>query len=197
MSTQVALRVGRLPDAQIIDALRVPTPEPATPPAVIVRKLGWSAAGIALFGIALRTAAEQASPDLGHLVWSAALPMSLLLSWAVCVPALYILWAARQQGIGLAHCVQAMAEAVSTTGACLASTAPLLWFFAVTAPMSRVVPPLGFLFTALALVAAGVEFGKSLRRSGAQLSGRAQAGFLALVLLTFLQFASSAHLHWF
>jgi hypothetical protein len=180
-------------------ALSAAAPPPAVviSPGAAVALLTRAAVGTALFGFALRTAAERALPGPGHLIWAAALPATLFLAWLVSLPALYILWAAREPSVGIAHVMQATADALGTVGACLASTAPILWFFAVTAPQSRILSPLGFLFTAFALIGSGVVFGNSLRRMRVPIHGLVQLAFLGLVLLTFLEFASRAGLHWF
>jgi hypothetical protein len=170
---------------------------PASTPAITPSQLCWATGGVALFGFALRTSAEKAAPDLHHLAWSMALPGALLLAWVVCLPALYILWAAKQPHVMAAHCIQAAAQALRTAGACMASTAPVLWFFSVTAPESRLLAPLGWAFTALALAASGAVFGASLRRGGAKLRVSTQLAFIALVTATFIQFGHAAGLHWF
>jgi hypothetical protein len=151
---------------------------------------------MALFGFALRTAVSPEGLGAEHLGWSLALPGATLLTWALCLPALYILWASRQEGLSAARCGQAALEAVETSGKCLASTAPILWFFAATAPESRVVAPLAFVFTGLALVAGGAVFGDSLRRHGAPFSGFTKVAFLGLFFITFAQCARGLGLRW-
>jgi hypothetical protein len=161
-----------------------------------VRPLAVGLGGAALFGFALRTAVTHEGLGLTHLGWALALPAVTLLAWALCLPALYILWATRQQGLGAAHCAQAALEAIHTVGLCLASTTPILWFFAATAPASRIASPLAFLFTVLALVASGHAFSQALRRHGASFTGSTRLAFLVLHAITFAQCARGAGLFW-
>ena len=107
----------------ILDAERV-AEVPAAPSAT-VSKLARASVGTALFGLALRSAAEKVTPDWGHLGWAGALPAAVLLSWGVCLPALYILWAAKQREVGIAHCMSATAEAIATTGMTLLALCPV------------------------------------------------------------------------
>jgi hypothetical protein len=161
-----------------------------------VRPLAIGLGGAALFGFALRTAVTHEGFSVTHLGWAFALPAVTLLAWALCLPALYILWATRQPGLGAAHCAHAALEAVHTLGLCLASTTPLLWFFAATAPESRIVSLLAFLFTVLALVASGHAFSQALQRQGASFMGSTRLVFLALHAITFAQCAHGAGLFW-
>lgn len=161
-----------------------------------VRPLALGLGGAALFGFALRTAVTQEGFGAAHLGWAFALPAISVMAWALCLPALYLLWAIRQPGLGAAHCARAALEALHAAGVCLASTTPLLWFFAATAPESRVASPLAWLFTVLALVASGHAFTQALQRHGARLQGATRIGFLALHAVTFAQCAHGAGLHW-
>jgi len=160
-------------------------------------QLGKALAGMALFGFVLRTASEQAIPGLGHLAWAVGLPGALGLAWLICLPALYIFWASKEDGVGAREYLSAAAAAIVALGAALASTAPMLWFFAVTAPHSRTVAPLAFLFMGLALSASGAIFGSRLRAFGGKLSHLASWSFLMLLILTFAQFAHLYGIHWF
>lgn len=161
-----------------------------------VRPLAVGLGGTALFGFALRTAVSHEGFSLLHLEWALALPAVTLLAWALCLPALYILWATRQPGLGAVHCAHAALEAVHTVGLCLASTTPLLWFFAATAPESSIGAPLAFLFTVLALVGSGHAFTQALQRHGASFSGPTRVAFLTLHAVTFAQCAHGAGLYW-
>jgi hypothetical protein len=161
-----------------------------------VRPLAVGFGGTALFGFALRTAVTHEGFSVTHLGWALALPAVTLLAWALCLPALYILWVTRQPGLGATHCAHAALDAIHTTGMCLASTTPLLWFFAATAPESRIVSPLAFLFTALALFASGHAFSQSLQRNGAPLTGFSRVAFLTLHAVTFAQCAQGIGLSW-
>ena len=80
-----------------------------------VRPLAMGLGGMALFGFALRTAVTHEGFSLTHLGWALSLPVVALLAWALCLPALYILWATRQPGLGAAQCVQAALEAIPTS----------------------------------------------------------------------------------
>jgi hypothetical protein len=161
-----------------------------------VRPLAVGLGGTALFGFALRTAVTHEGFSLTHLGWALSLPAVTLLAWALCLPALYILWATRQPGLGAAQCVQAALEAIHTLGLSLASTTPLLWFFAATAPESRIASPLAFLFTVLALVAGGHAFSQGLQRHGASFAGSTRIAFLTLHAITFAQCAHGVGLFW-
>ncbi|MDY7231361.1 hypothetical protein [Hyalangium rubrum] len=161
-----------------------------------VRPLAIGLGGIALFGFALRTAVTHEGFSAAHLGWAFALPAVSLMAWALCLPALYILWATRQPGLGAAHCAQAALEALHTLGLCLASTTPILWFFAATAPESSIASPLAFLFTLLALVASGHTFSLALQRYGASFAGYTRVAFLALHAITFTQCARGTGLYW-
>jgi hypothetical protein len=161
-----------------------------------VRPLAVGLGGSALFGFVLRTAVTHEGLSLAHLGWAFALPAVTLLAWVLCLPALYILWATRQPGIGASQCIQAALEAIHSVGLCLASTTPILWFFAATAPESRVVSPLAWLFTVLALVASGHTFTVALQRHGASLAGMTRLCFLALHAVTFAQCAQGSGLYW-
>jgi hypothetical protein len=161
-----------------------------------VRPLAIGVGGTALFGFVLRTAVTHEALSTAHLGWALALPAVTLLTWVLCLPALYILWATRQPGIGAVHCMQAALEAVHSVGLCLASTTPILWFFAATAPESRVVSPLAWLFTVLALVASGHTFTQALQRHGASFTGFTRLCFLALHAITFAQCARGSGLSW-
>jgi hypothetical protein len=161
-----------------------------------VRPLAIGLGGAALFGFALRTAVTHEGLSVTHLGWAFALPAVALLAWALCLPALYILWATRQPGLGAAHCVHAALEAIHTLGLSLASTTPLLWFFAATAPESHIVSPLAFLFTVLALLASGHAFSQALERHGASLVGSTRVAFLVLHAITFAQCAHGVGLSW-
>ncbi|XXF78030.1 hypothetical protein P2318_34035 [Myxococcaceae bacterium GXIMD 01537] len=160
------------------------------------RPLTLGTGGLALFGFALRAAVTREGLGAGHFGWALALPATALLAWALCLPALYILWVSRQPGVSAAACGQAALEGLETSGLCLASTAPILWFFAATAPESSVVAPLAFVFTGLALVAGGSTFGAALRRHGAPFQGFAQLAFLGLHAITFAQCAHGLGLRW-
>lgn len=182
-----------------------PAPSPAPPgtttaPAADARRdllsLLVALGGTAVFGFALRTAAEHAVPGLGHLSWSAAYAFALLLAWAVCLPALYVFWASRQEALGARECVGAALDAFGSTGAALASTAPILWFFSVTAPHSRILSPLALAFAGLALLAGGAVFGARLRAAGGKLGFVAQWAFAALVAVSFVQFAHLTGIRW-
>ncbi len=165
----------------------------ALPPA---RPLTLGVGGMALFGFALRTAVSHEGLGAAHFGWALALPGTALLTWALCLPALYILWASHQESLTMARCGQAALEALETSGKCLASTAPILWFFAATAPESSVVAPLALLFTGLALVGGGAVFGEALRRHGAPFSGFTKLAFLGLFAITFMQCARGLGLRW-
>jgi len=196
-----------LPVATPAETPAVTAPSPSAvaatvlPRAVDLRRglltLAQAVAGTAVFGFALRTAAEHAIPGLGHLAWAAAYAGALVLAWAVCLPALYVFWASRQEGLGAKECVGAALDAVGSTGAALASTAPILWFFSVTAPHSRILSPLSLAFAALAMVAGGAVFGARLRELGGRLGVVAQWGFAALVAVSFVQFAHLTGIRWF
>lgn len=170
-------------------------------PAVDLRKglvtLAQAVGGTAVFGFALRTAAERAVPGLGHLAWAGAYALSLVLAWAVCLPALYVFWASRQEGLGARECAASALSALGSTGAALASTAPILWFFSVTAPHSRLLSPLGLAFAALAMVAGGAVFGTRLRGLGGRLGAVSQWAFAALLAVSFVQFAHLTGIRWF
>jgi hypothetical protein len=161
-----------------------------------VRPLAIGLGGTALFGFALRTAVTHEGFSATHLGWAFALPAVTCLAWALCLPALYILWATRQPGLEATHCAQAALEAIHTVGLCLASTTPILWFFAATAPASRIGSPLAFLFTLLALVASGRAFTQALQRHAASFTGAPRLAFLALHAITFAQCAHGAGLSW-
>lgn len=161
-----------------------------------IRPLAIGLGGSALFGFALRTAVTHEGFSLTHLGWALSLPAVALLTWALCLPALYILWATRQPGLGAAQCVHAALDSVHTLGLSLASTTPLLWFFAATAPESRIASPLAFLFTVLALLAGGHTFSQALQRHGASFTGYTRVAFLALHAITFAQCAHGAGLSW-
>jgi hypothetical protein len=161
-----------------------------------VRPLAIGLGGTALFGFALRTAVTHEGFSATHLGWAFALPAITLLAWALCLPALYILWVTRQPGLGATHCAHAALEALHTLGLCLASTTPLLWFFAVTAPESRIASPLAVLFTALALLSSGHAFSQALQRHGASFTGLTRAAFLLLHAVTFAQCAQGVGLSW-
>ncbi len=161
-----------------------------------IRPLAIGLGGAALYGFALRTAVTHEGLSATHFGWALALPAVALLSWVLCLPALYILWATRQPGLGASHCMHAALEATHTLGLCLASTTPLLWFFAATAPESRVASPLAFLFTVLALVASGHVFSEALQRHGASFTGATRVAFLSLHAVTFAQCAHGAGLSW-
>jgi hypothetical protein len=150
--------------------------------------------GMGLYGFALR-AALGGELSAEHARFAAALPAAFVAAWAI--TSLYLLWAARHEGVSLRQCVQAIADATVTAGLCLASTAAIVWFFAATAPASSVPKALGFSFTGIGFLAAGVEFGKSLRAQGAPLNGRTELMFLGLTLVTFTHFAAGAGLRWF
>jgi hypothetical protein len=159
-----------------------------------VRPLAVGLGGTALFGFALRTAVSHEGASLTHLSWALALPAVTLLSWALCLPALYILWATRHPHVGASHCLLAAKDAVHTLGLCLASTTPILWFFAATAPESRISSVLAFLFTALALYSCVHAFVQALQRQGASLTGFPRLAFLSLHVITFAQCAHGAGL---
>jgi hypothetical protein len=159
-----------------------------------VRPLAVGLGGTALFGFALRTAVSHEGLSVTHFSWALALPAVTLLSWALCLPALYILWATRHPQVGAHHCLHAAREAVHTLGQCLASTTPILWFFAATAPGSRIGSVLAFLFTGLALLGCVHVFVQSLQRQGAALTGFPRLAFLCLHTLTFAQCAHGAGL---
>ncbi|HEY3445368.1 MAG TPA: hypothetical protein VGK67_03345 [Myxococcales bacterium] len=189
---------------EILDAGPVPASVPATTTtttAADVRRgvvtLLQAVGGTAIFGFALRTAAEHAIPGLGHLAWAASYAGALLLAWAVCLPALYVFWASHQEGLGAKECVGAALDAFGSSGAALASTAPILWFFSVTAPHSRILSPLALAFAALALAAGGAVFGTRLRGLGGRLGFVAQWAFAALVAVSFVQFAYLTGIRWF
>ncbi len=176
-----------------------PHPEPLPPLTWDhgLRRTALSLAGMAIFGFALRTSAERAAPGLAHLTWSLAMPLTFALAWVVCLPAFYIFYASREPNLGAGQSLRAALEAIFAVGAALASTAPVLWFFAVTAPQSHILAPLGLLLTGLALIAGGAIFGSSVRRLGGQLGRGLQWIFLGLLVATFVQFASLAGIHWF
>jgi hypothetical protein len=161
-----------------------------------IRPLAIGLDSSALFGFALRTAVTHEGFSLTHLGWALSLPAAALLSWALCLPALYILWATRQPGLGAAQCVHAALESIHTLGLSLASTTPLLWFFAATAPESIIASPLAFLFTVLAMLAGGHAFTQALQRHGASFTGYTRIAFLALHAITFAQCAHGAGLSW-
>lgn len=161
-----------------------------------LRPLAGGLGGAALFGFALRTAVTHEGFSLTHLGWAFTLPAVALLAWALCLPALYILWATRQPGLGAAECAQAALEAIHTLGLSLGSTTPLLWFFAATAPESPIASPLAFLFTVLALIAGGHAFSQALQRHGGAFTGSTRLTFLVLHAITFIQCAHGAGLSW-
>ncbi|MGC4121646.1 MAG: hypothetical protein QM765_45120 [Myxococcales bacterium] len=182
------------------------SPSPASIPVAVPAPVdlrgglvSWAQAigGTALFGFALRTAAEHALPGLGHLTWAASYAGALLLAWAICLPALYVFWASRQEKLGARECLGAALDAFGSSGAALASTAPILWFFSVTAPHSRILAPLALVFAGLALVAGGAVFGTRLRALGGRLHFLAQWAFAALVAVSFVQFAYLTGIRWF
>ncbi|WP_224240642.1 hypothetical protein [Hyalangium gracile] len=161
-----------------------------------IRPLAIGLGGAALFGFALRTAVTHEGLSVTHLGWAVALPAVTLMAWALCLPALYILWATRQANLNAAHCARAALDAVHTLGLCLASTTPLLWFFAATAPESSIASPLAFLFTGLALVASGHAFSQALAHHGASFTGATRVAFLVLHAITFAQCARGVGLFW-
>jgi hypothetical protein len=87
-------------------------------------------------------------------------------------------------------------DAIAHAGAAAASTAPILWFFAVTAPESSVVIPLGIAFTGLALFAGGAAFVRTLEAADLRPREWALASGFGLFVLTFFQLADSAGLRW-
>jgi hypothetical protein len=92
--------------------------------------------------------------------------------------------------------VRAAVEGIANAGACAASTAPILWFFTVTAPESSVVVPMGIAFTGLALFAGGAAFVHTLEAAELRPREWALASGFGLFVLTFLQLADSAGLRW-
>ena len=187
-----------------MEAATVPLPAPAASPpafspealAALPRSLALPVAGMAVFGFALRSTVERDLPGLQHLAWSALLPATLILAWLVCLPALFIFLVAREQQATLGLCARATLEALKIAGFGLASTAPMLWFFAVTAPHSHILQPLGLALTAFALMAGGSAFAGVFREAGVALSSRARLGHLALVALVFVRFATGSGLSW-
>src|SRR5688572_10578797 len=113
----------------VLPPLLVTAPREVTlPPPLSLRQLGLSLAGLGAFGLTLRSAAGGASA-IEHLTWPVLLPLTLVLSFMVTLPAFYLLWATRHEEVRLGHCLHAVARALITAAACLASTAPILWFF--------------------------------------------------------------------
>ncbi|ADO68203.1 hypothetical protein [Stigmatella aurantiaca] len=159
-----------------------------------MRPLAVGLGGSALFGFALRTAVSHEGLSVTHLSWAFALPAVSVLSWALCLPALYILWATRHPNVGASHCVLAARDAFHTLGLCLASTTPILWFFAATAPGSQISSVLAFLFTSLALFSSVHAFVQALQHQGASLSGFPRLAFFCLHTITFAQCAHGAGL---
>lgn len=183
-----------------------PLNPPAGPPraaaissslAALPRSLALPVAGMGLFGIALRASVKGAAPELAHLGWAAGLPATMALAWFVCLPAFFVFLAGRDREATLALCARGTQEALRTVGSCLASTAPMLWFFAVTAPQSRILQPLGIAFTFFALAAGSGALGATLKAGGIELSSRARLVFVGLVGLVFVRFATGAGIHWF
>ncbi|MGI5863918.1 MAG: hypothetical protein ACOX6T_17940 [Myxococcales bacterium] len=165
--------------------------------AALSRSLALPVAGMGLFGIALRASVKSADPELAHLGWAALLPATMALAWFVCLPAFFVFLAGRDRAAKFALCARGTQEALRIVGACLASTAPMLWFFAVTAPQSRILQPLGIAFTFFAMAAGSGAFGAALKAGGIELSPRARCVYIALVGLVFVRFATGAGIHWF
>ncbi len=175
-------------------ALPLPPGPHALPRSVVLRAVG-AHAGMALFGLAMAVSGPGGAGAV--LTWALLLPVLLAGTWLVCLPALYIPWAGREEAVRLSPVLRAAGASFSTAGSCLGATAPILWFFAATAPRSAVGPALGFVFGWCALVAAGVTFGRALREQALVLPGAALVGFFALFTLTFFQFSGAAGLAWF
>ena len=182
-----------------VDSLRPPgaaLPLSRALPGSVVVRAATAYGGMALFGLAMavspgwqhprhpRVAAAPAAPDGRHLAGLSPRALRPLGP------------AARRRCACLRSCAPRGAS-FATAGSCLGATAPILWFFAATAPESSVGPALGFVFGWFALLGAGVTFGRALRDEALVLPGPAQLGFFALFTLTFFQFSAAAGLTWF
>lgn len=172
----------------------VPFPRPETQ--ALGRSVALAHAGAALFGIAL-AASHHELLSARSIAWALAIPAVLAITWLVCLPALYIPWAGREPRVGLPAVLRSAASSFATAGACLASTAPIVWFFSATAPESRLPVALAFIFTWLALISSGVVFGRALQRESIPLPAWALWSFFGLYLVTFFQFSDIAGLAWF
>jgi hypothetical protein len=180
--------------------------------------------GSAVFGLALRIGAEQRL-GVGHGLWALALALTALSAWGMCLPATYILWASRRPQCTAQVCLVAASAALGVLGQTLAASAPILAFFAVTAPESSAVPGLGIALTGLALLASAAVFtrriaesagspalvgvpdpprspgsqdssGSSIGSSPAAPGAWAQLGIFALLVATFVQVAHALGVRW-
>jgi hypothetical protein len=184
-------------------AVVIPSPQPHTRPSRIllrsgslVRRAALGHAGLAVFGIAMALASREPFGPVTLLRWALLLPATLSCAAALCLPAVYVPWTARNPRVRAGPIGRAGVEALASAGAGAASTAPILWFFAVTAPDSSIVVPLGSAFIGLALFAGGAAFVRAL--DAAELHPRewALAGAFSLFVLTFLELADAAGLRW-
>lgn len=150
--------------------------------------------GSAAFGLTLRIGTQ---PQLGtsHGVWALALALTALSAWGMCLPAMYILWASRRPDCTAQDCLQAAGAALGVLGQTLAASAPILAFFAVTAPESRAVPGLGIALTGLALLASAAVFTRRLGQKDGP-GAWAQLGIFALLVATFVQVAHALGVRW-
>jgi len=164
-------------------------------PGSLVR-IGQALGGTAAFGFALRAAMDHPIPDLVAVAYTLTLPLATALAWLVCLPALYIFWAARQPAFGGKEYLRAALEGLRATGLLFAATSPILWFFAVTGDGSLITRPLGIGFTALAILAGSLVFGRSVRALGGELKTAPFIAFAVLIAVTFTQFASLAGIVW-
>ena len=153
-------------------------------------------AGLAVFGIAMALTSREPLSIPTFLRWALLLPASLSCAAALCLPAVYVPWTARNPRVRPGPIARAAVDAIAHAGAAAASIAPILWFFAVTAPESSVVIPLGIAFTGLALFAGGAAFVRTLEAADLRPREWALASGFGLFVLTFFQLADSAGLRW-
>ena len=185
------------------DAVGIPSPPPYTWSSRIAfrgeslaRRGALGHAGLAVFGIAMALASPEPFGPATLFRWVLLFPATLSCAAALCLPAIYVPWTARNSRVRVGPIARAGTEAVASAGAAASSTAPILWFFAVTAPGSSVVVPLGIAFTALALFAGGATFVRTLEAAQLRCRSWAVAGAFSLFVLTFLELADAAGLRW-
>ena len=176
-----------------VDAIRVPVPSARA----AGNSLVLAPAGAALFGVAVAFSSSGAGLLPSVVAWAAALPLLSTVTWLLCLPALYIPWAAREPQLTIAATGRAAFASVTVFGICLGATAPIQWFFATTAPGSQWLAALGFSFIWLALIAAHVTFARALEEEGLRLATWAQLLFFALQGCTFFQFIHMVGLRFF
>lgn len=169
----------------------------ARPPLRRPPSLLMSHAGAAIFGVSMAFSAASSQMLPSVVTWALALPLVFTCTWVICLPALYIPWASRESQVTVTNIGRAALAGIGTFGTCLGATAPIQWFFAVTAPASRWLGALGFVFIWLALIAATTAFARVLQAQSLKLPAWAQALFFALFATTFFQFAHIAGLQFF